>query len=406
MTENINNGPITVEDKNIGYLERDFSIDNINEYATACYEVGWKIYAALESADKKKTTGILIPSRGAIPIFAGAMMTLQDLNQDHQIDLPKLGCFDYLRKRKQEKIGSDNKCYPVLLFPFTADVDVHSDFDPTMANEKVSEGMRRFGVKAFLDFLKAPDKRNSREYRLFLSFLEIVEKRRNLLDFYRQFPKVDNWIYIDTVISGRASWTMLDEMNKNGLSIGEIKSGQTIEPILIIDRKGDKYKQNIFKTDLDKWCRQPIVIPKILSEDKGAALEGVVAVNYPQLITGFLKKGFGNVLAGCWHSIPNEEASSYSRAYESFLAILDQALFLKNEKKKIELMKLESLIPDFLKILAPLLDKKESKKQRGNEINPHYRIARTLETSAHVIQVYFEPKTVENMVREIMKKVQ
>lgn len=185
-------------------LEREFSVENLKVYSEACVGVATRLGTFLERDPRElRNFAVLLPSRGAIPIFIGACLALKDLGLLGRIDLPPLTCFDFIRKR-EEASSSENPKVPILIFPFTADVNLKSLVEDSEA-DRVIDGMRQFGAKVVGEFFKPPDKRNGLEYRLFLAFLETVEKRMGMVDFYKRFPQVDNLVMIDTVVSGRAS---------------------------------------------------------------------------------------------------------------------------------------------------------------------------------------------------------
>jgi len=394
MKENINNNNNN-EIRINKTLEREFSFENLKAYAQACENIGIRIAEILEG--DKEGIAILLPSRGAIPVFMGACFSLRQLEILGKIDLPPLTCFDYVRKEVASPGESQRFKIPVLIFPFTADVN----FDNLVASPnkqlEIIDNMRRFGARAVLEFFKPPEERNSLEYQLFLAFLKIVEGRRGIIEFYKNFPQIYRLVIIDTVISGRASWTILNEWENNGVKIGE---GEKIEPILVVDADGKKVKE-----DFGKYihiCRSCYHIPRILTEDRGAALEGVVAVVYPQLVliaherTDLYPQGYP--LFGSWHSIPLRFQDTYLGMFNGFLATIDMIMNDKEFEKPRE---------DFLIGLSAsgVLSTRDSS-INGRDLDLPFAPSQIQETSAHVLQVYYNNSTkVLDIINAIARKM-
>ncbi len=110
MVEGLLNRVLKRKDASLTSYEGEFSRENFAEYARMCVQVGWKIAEFIQDADKPVT--ILLPSRGALPIFIGAMLALErdkslsELNLAPRISLPPLNCFNYVRPSAEEKVTS------------------------------------------------------------------------------------------------------------------------------------------------------------------------------------------------------------------------------------------------------------------------------------------------------------
>ncbi len=372
-------------------LEREFSPENFMAYAQACEEIAIKLEEILR--EPKGNVAILLPSRGALPLFNGAVLALRHLDMAGRIQLPPLRCFDFVR----EKITpSGEKKFQVLIFPFTADVNFGSLSNPS-ETRKIIDGMRRFGAKTVLEFLKPPEKRNGEEYKLFQVFLAVVEKRRDMVDFYNQFPRVDRFVVIDTVISGRASWTILDEWERNEIKIGQLECGAKIEPILVIDANGKKIKED-FRRYIDR-CQNCFRIPRIFTEDRGATLEGVVAVIYPDLILEAHQNLYpqGYPLFGSWHNVPLQRREVYYGIFDAFLQALESTMEMKKGYEN-----------DRISFCQKLRDSgvlRGGEEIGGRQLNPFWEIEEVEETSAHVVQIRYGARVVSNIIREISKEM-
>jgi len=380
-------------------LEREFSLENLRAYAKACEEIGIRLAEVLEK--EEDGVAILLPSRGAIPVFIGACFSLEKLGMLGRIDLPPLTCFDYIRGKAVSSEETQSQRTPILIFPFTADVNFGDLVKDSNQQREIIEHMRRFGARAVMDFFKPPGKRDGLEYRLFLAFLEVVEKRRGIVEFYENFPQVRRLLVIDTVVSGRASWTIFHEWEKNGKNIKAIKNGGEIEPILVVDAMGRKVKKEFGK--YIHSCGSCHYIPRILTEDRGAALEGVAAVVYPQLILAAHEKldlyPQGYPLFGSWHSLPSEVQEKYLGIFNGFLATIEGVL---EERKDLP----EPLRGNFLRKIseARVLSERNSA-VNGKDLNPYHKITEVKETSAHVVQIYYSPQVVSDIIREITKRL-
>lgn len=377
------------------HLEKEFSPENFNAYARACEEIAVRLTEILE-VENKGNIDILLPSRGALPIFMGACFGLKHLEMLENIELPPLKCFDYVWK----KITGERKT-KVLIFPFTADVNLNELVSSSDQQRQVVDGMRRFGAKAVLEFFKPPGERNGLEYQMFLAFLGLVEKREEMVEFYKNFPRIDRLVVIDTVISGRASWTILDEWEKGGKKIGAIEEGGKIEPILVVDAGGKKVRKKFGRYIYN--CRGCYPIPRILTEDRGAALEGVVAVIYPELILAAHEKPaelypWGYPLFGSWHAVPQRDQEIYLRIFNGFLKTIEAII----EGGDVEVQRKDFL--QHLSVSGVLSERNTS--INGKDLNPHYRIARVEKTSAHVVQIYHDREIVSDIIRKIAREVE
>lgn len=399
--------PVKPPDKSpetrLGVIEREFSYENMSAYGQMCTEVAWELTQAID--DKRGEITILLPSRGALPIFMGAMLalerneTLRQTEIAQRINLPPLACFNYARERIERHSQLD-KGIDVLIFPFTADVNLDGKVESEKDAREVVDDMRCFGARAVADFFNPPEQRDSFELKLFLTFLDVVEKRKGIVTFYRDLIKqVKNLVMIDTVISGRASFTILSELEKNGVRIGEEGN---LRPILVVDEKGKKLKSP-FRRFVDNNFRQRIDVPRILSEDRGAALEGVVAVVYPDLIIAAQKAGLCPdcyPLFGSWRDVPTKVREDYLGVFDSFLRTIDTIV---TGKRDVEIEKERA---DFCKTLKQsgvllvgdaLIGKEELNIPKAESIK---------ETSAHVIQPDFSPRECQNFIRKIKKKME
>jgi len=377
-------------------IERGFSEENFEEYVKACRKVGERIAEFVLDNNPEKIA-IVLPSRGAIPIFIGAEIALmkdpdlKDYDIDKFIEIPELSCFDRLR------LDAEINNFPVktLVLPFTADVKMKGLVRPE-EETRVVDNMRQFMSRVTREFFRDPSQRESKEFSLYLRFLEIVEGRKQLVKFLREFPKVEKMLMLDTVISGRASSTILGELARLGMEIGK-----EVVPVLIVDNNGNNLK-NEHRRFVDKFGS--FKIPCIFSEDRGAALEGIVATVYPSLITeSYGKTGCGDIYPcfGSWHNVPEKEKKDYAEIFNLFLDVIEEGVTeTKNswETRKVFLTELNS--GGFLK------KRNFNVKDIGELVRRGLKIVKVEETSAHVNQIYFPEAVTTNLIRQIYQTLQ
>jgi hypothetical protein len=389
----------TPAEMKVGSIEREFSPENIRAYGRMCTDVAWELTEAID--DKRGEVTILLPSRGALPIFMGAMLALERNRSLHglkiaqKINLPPLSCFDYVRE-VIESNPRKGECIDVLIFPFTADVNLKDKVESEKEARQIVDEMRRFGARAVADFLNPPEERTSFELQLFLAFLEIVEKRKGIASFYQGLNPAKNLVMVDTVISGRASFTILDELEKIGMDIGEEGN---LRPILVIDRNGEQIKSQ-FGRFIYNNPRQRVDVPRILSEDRGAALEGVVAVVYPGLIIAARKSGlFGDSysLLGSWHNVPPGAKGGYLDVFNSFLKAIDAVVAGRDFEKERADFCVALKRSGVLRVGDAMIDETELNIPGIDSI---------METSAHVIQADFSREKTKDIIREISQRLE
>lgn len=380
------------------FENREFSLENMGGYAEMCIQVAWRIAEKVHDSEGKDIA-LLLPSRGAIPIFVGAMLafanepSLKEFGLGNVFELPLLSCFDYVRKEIGE-IPTEGKV-KVLIFPFTADIDLTGlGFDSRIKrmSDDVLASMRRFGARAITEFFKPPGERNGSELKTFLSFLETVEGRRGINDFISNFPRVDEMLVIDTVISGRASWTILDELEKEGRYI----SSGRIDPILVVDEDGKKLKKP-FRSFVDQRPAGSIRVSRILTEDRGAALEGVAALIYPGLIVKFKEEQGIYPLFGSWHDIPLVYREKYLGVLDNFFDTINSIIRGAPQNEVLE--KRENFCTRLIQ--SRVLKGEEGLTGKEFKIKPS--IARVRETSSHVVQLYFSDEVAKQIMSAIAK---
>ena len=97
-----------------------------------------------------------------------------------------------------------------MLIPFTADLHLEGKVSGIDQNSCV-DYTRNYWSQVTSNFMKEPEERKKDPYFVFFTdyILRKLEKREEDARFYENFPKLNNLVMIDTVISGKASSTIL-----------------------------------------------------------------------------------------------------------------------------------------------------------------------------------------------------
>lgn len=307
----------------MGYNEI-FSLDHLSSYCGACVEIA-------VSMPERDFDGILIPSRGAFPFFIGIAEALSRLGKDHKdiaefnqsLNIPRV-VKNYL---SGDGFSSGGGSRDVLLVPFTADLNLEGlvgDVDESSFIDLT----RRYWAGVTSNFLlPSSERRKDPNFIFFTDFiLRKIEHRESDAQAYENFPQIRKLDLIDTVISGRASSTIIGCLEE--LAVSKDLPGLANHADLIVDENGKKLKSP-FKEflrnrvyDGSKVSLYPI--PRIVSEDEGAALEGVAAVVYPTIMKKSLRLRNGNDMmfigAGSWKTL--EGLGNYQGSFQKFVKLI------------------------------------------------------------------------------------
>jgi len=200
-------------------------------------------------------------------------------------------------------------------------------------------------------------------------------------------------LIIDTVISGRASWTILDELEKSGRFIS---SGQ-INPVLVVDEDGKKLKKP-FRRFVDQRPADSIKVSRILTEDRGAAFEGVAAFVYPGLIVKFGEEHGIYPLFGSWHDVPSFCRERYLGILNKFFDVINS--IISGESEEIVSEKRNIFCGELVK--SGVLKEEES--LSWEKFGIKFPIDSIRETSSHVIQLYFSDKVTNQIISDVAEE--
>jgi hypothetical protein len=339
------------------YLEEELSTKNILDYTDACINIAYDL------GSQQNVDAIIIPSRGAVPIFIGAMEALSYLAKDYKEFkefTDKLRVSRLIKECMPESFGksingycNDKNNVDVLFMPFTADLNIEKYLEITDPENKISrkysESMRKYWPKVVSALSKGQKERERDHYlQLNLFLLKELEKREALANELNDSKWIEkkHFAMIDTVISGMACSTIWEGFE--GTKIGQPTY------YLIVDQNGNRLKEPYAdKLQLRKWDGQnakTLNIPnkninayytnKIFSEDRGASFEGIVSIVYPSLMKAAdndpeMKKKFDSIAFGSWYSIP-EQFIEERRAFDYFKNMLKAAVKEKMDGSNIQ----------------------------------------------------------------------
>ncbi len=390
-----------------------FSEANFAGYARGCIDL------ASEMPETNFDT-LVIPSRGALPIFLGMYHALSKFywSDEHkglydQLCVPSLiktllpegsklhGCLDRSEKR-------------VLLLPFTADLKLNKSEQEEIDYTRKT---REFWSRVTLAFMRDPVNRDKDPY--FRAFTEVIlrdiERRGELAESYEKFPRAKSLALIDTVISGRASNDILRSFDQIALA-GECINGASGDKLLphsflMIDENGAKLKPK-FATYLNRkkalGSAKLYYLPRILSEDEGASLEGVAALVYPTVMeasTRLLRDGKEFFIgAGSWYVAPQ---TPYKDNFHKFMDLLYSAIDAKyaadfdvqRQEQEIFAQKRKEFV-EYASAADLLGNHNESPSAVNNGFG--YQTSGSYETGSHVVHVLFNESTTSKIVHKII----
>jgi hypothetical protein len=269
-----------------------FSRANIEAYKAGCEQVAVTLDDAINGVLKEgKKPTILIPSRGAVPIYliAAAMLGAVD-NQHILLDKERTRyypdrIFEYLSDGRIQENGPVEPEVEVILYPFTADVSSEGK------EEHLARQFRYSATRAYLDLISGD--RSSLDLNWYFFLMSKMESRAykdheltpaGIIESLTSLKPSDNrqTILLDTVISGRASSQILESFNDLShpalpiLVVDELEGSNRVQPKFrrTIEENMAWY-QYMAKSEEDALIKFPLI-----TEDKGAALLGVSAINF------------------------------------------------------------------------------------------------------------------------------
>ena len=234
--------------------QNDFTVDNLIDYAHAARALSEYVRLLAQEGYGQ----LVVPSRGAVP-FIRAAETAWRLDARSQPSL---------EDRLNSLLGLNNSpFYERLILPFSA--------DPSDANQTTS-AIRKYWTQV----LSAIVRRDGTDPRLvfYKMLVEKLAKRDWLGCLPRDLPK-DRFIFVDTVVSGRAICEIFEAFEQAGLNQCHF--------LLIVDAQGNEmapqYRRVIDEMKQSQRCTL-IPVNRLFTEDRGPAVSGVWSTVYPQVL--------------------------------------------------------------------------------------------------------------------------
>lgn len=226
----------------------ELTLEIIRSYANACRD----LHDYLRTLQDEGFNLLVIPSRGAHPFFQTAKSFAYQLRSKQTIEYgpPRLFLLD------------------TLYLPFTADIHAGQIIS--------SSNIRQYWTHVLAAIIN--QNMNDTAYR-FYEFLrgnagDLAVGRSNIKNGFD-----GKFIFIDTVVSGRAISEIIDAFEKYGLT--------NCHFILIIDENGEKLSQD-FSHKIDQLVQSnratKIFVDNIFTEDQGPSMSGIWTVTMPDIV--------------------------------------------------------------------------------------------------------------------------
>ena len=349
--------------------------EDLVSFSSGCFEVA----RALMELERQGYDCLLIPCRGAFPALTGTIEALKTIEGGMELLERFYAPYSHLTLEKVHRRKGDFK---LLILPFTAHVKLPEEYRLRYGFQvhidEIVKSIRRWAVRLTFSFLKdAYERIRDPYFRLYMRILSMIGEDR-LVKLYEKFPKCNRMIYLDTVISGRASHTILT---------GFREAGYKPYTILMIDRYGAKLNPKylwVFRQLEHQGLARLIPLSRLVSEDTSSALLGVSAILYPTVImAGWNRlKPYGAVT---WHPAVGLHFKVFVKFWECLRDCImgDEAWIekLRELNRSLEsVMRLPEEIPSL---------KCESE------------IERVEETRAKAVNIYLTHKASESIVKDI-----
>lgn len=232
----------------------EFTSENILDYARASRDLS----AFIRVLNSEGYRNLVVPSRGAIPFVRAATYA-------YMIEGRSQATRDARLKQK----------YGLLDSPFMRKIVLPFSADPNESRQ-TSAAIREYWSRV----LAATVRRDGRDPHLtFYKFLVEKLAKRTWLDAMGRDLPTEKFIFIDTVISGRAICEIIEAFDQVGLAQCYF--------ILLADKNGSKIEPQ-YKRIIDQLCFNArctlIPISRMFTEDRGPGASGVWSTVYPQVL--------------------------------------------------------------------------------------------------------------------------
>ncbi len=403
----------TLELGEIHAESKEINRANIEKYIEGCEELAVRLDTVIEKvASSGKRPVILIPSRGAVPIFLLARKFINELHGEGSSLADKNACyypegtFNYLEGK--EKVKPDHQTtVDVILYPFTADVSLENSNDETLARE-----LRNSCTRSIMQITKGIDYGllDLGWHKFLMSKLKTNVQDpdylnpKKIAESLESYPASEDTqiILIDTMVSGRAA---------NDITNSFKALGHTVVPLLAVDNtKGGKVQPRR-QAEIEGTLR-PIsdLLPEkgvfvefpLITEDKGSGLLGVAALNF----INFNEEGIFHEVnrsfnpdfrpQSCvWTLPPNSTRDNYLQNFRRFI---DTAWSCRNGSPN---PCTDEEILDLKNASKHLTARHEAPSHSEiSELVPIERESELKESASHIVSVRLTPRAAEQWVME------
>ncbi|MEM7816751.1 MAG: hypothetical protein QXZ20_02440, partial [Candidatus Aenigmatarchaeota archaeon] len=388
-----------------------------------CIEGAEKIKEAYEDG----VDSIIVPSRGACPIVRGVIKAIEEYaahkGGDYETIYNALQIPPFMKngykggEEKDKKYESKDKNLrkiAVIPYPLTADVSLSEDLLREYGTnlDYVTDSIRNYGAEVIASFTQHPEERANNNKFNFLTFVfEDVEGRKEEADFYRNIEQINYFLVFDTVVSGRSLSTIVK--NLENLKV-------KYRAIGVVDVNGAKLKLEYRKILNSSGKVELIEVDRILSEDRGASLLGVVGCIYPNLALE-AKEDLDIRPCGAvtWHHIPynsrnkisqemKESFNLHNQVFKDYIgAIYDGIELLVREKPEKDT---ESRMKEKIERVARSIEEHRLLNHGREFLDPYafvkdnIKVEDIYESSSHVIHILFPPDEIKKLLKVYREK--
>lgn len=242
------------DDSTPAVWQHELTVENLIDYATASRRLSDYIRVLNDEGYKN----LVVPSRGAVPFVLAAT----------QAYMLESGGLQTIKERSQRKVDLINSPFlRQLILPFSADPNEES---------QTSGAIREYWSRVLAAIIKRDGR--DRYLVLYKALVERLAKQSWAEALDRDLP-TEKFIFVDTVISGRAICEIIAAFKKVGL--------EECHFILIADESGSKiepeYRRVIEGLIQTNRCTL-IPVKRMFTEDRGPGASGVWSTVYPQVL--------------------------------------------------------------------------------------------------------------------------
>lgn len=350
----------------------DLTVAIVNSYANACRE----LFEWLELFQEDGYDLLVVPSRGAHPFIAAAR-SYEHFLRSKQHDDSSVPRLRYLKE---------------LYLPFTADISSDQSIS--------SSAIRRYWTRVLAAILR--QRENDPAYR-FYTFLRSNAGELAMGDTCLGDRKDGRFLFIDTVVSGRAISEIFDAFSESGLNDCYF--------VLLLDESG-KGLRTEYKSKIEAMVRQnrAITIPMelIFTEDEGPAMSGIWTVTLPDLMQATQQKvselgQSGEFAATLFYWEVSQRPDGSNRDMTVSNALLSTLLHtaVRGDNKATG-----RLLEMFQNHVSRTKIQRQDKTQAvaAPKILKHLQIDNTDVSSSHVIRGFMDKRRVEKLVQAFIEQ--